>query len=143
MNNKNYQYSMNDLIATMTIDGATKDELERVIKYSAAVIDAERARKDLSIDELEKKYMTVNAYDKIIKEMADTAKKTGIPWQPKEPVIIPDVNSTCIDQRLVREKRCKDCAYLVGSVDGKWICDDRGRDIHEIFDEDCSANCKF
>ena len=58
MNDKNYQYSMSDLIATMAINGATKDELERVIKYSAAVINAERARKELGIEELEKKYMS-------------------------------------------------------------------------------------
>ena len=58
MTNKNHQYSMSDVIATMAINGATKDELDRIIKYSAAVIDAERARKELDIDELEKKYMS-------------------------------------------------------------------------------------
>ena len=58
MNNKNHKYSMSDIIATMAINGATKEELDRVIKYSAAVIDAERARKELGIDELEKKYMS-------------------------------------------------------------------------------------
>lgn len=54
---KTSKHYMADLIATMTINGATKDELDRAIKYSAAVIDAEKARKDLGIDELEKKYM--------------------------------------------------------------------------------------
>ena len=41
MTNKNHQYSMSDVIATMAINGATKDELDRIIKYSAAVIDEE------------------------------------------------------------------------------------------------------
>lgn len=58
MNNKNHPYSMSDMIATMAINGATKEELDRVIKYSAAVIDAERARKEFNINELEKKYMS-------------------------------------------------------------------------------------
>lgn len=57
MNNKNHKYSMSDIIATMAINGATRDELERAIKYSAAVIDAERARKALGIDELVEKYI--------------------------------------------------------------------------------------
>lgn len=43
---------------SMTINGATKEELDRAIKYSAAVIDAERSHKELGIDELEKKYMS-------------------------------------------------------------------------------------
>lgn len=47
-----------DLIATMAINGATKEELDHAIKYSAAVIDAERARKELGIEELERKYMS-------------------------------------------------------------------------------------
>lgn len=55
---KTSKHYMADLIATMTINGATKEELDRAIKYSAAVIDAERARKGLGIDELEKKYMS-------------------------------------------------------------------------------------
>lgn len=97
MNDK--KYSMSDIIATMAINGATKEELDRAIKYSAAVIDAERTRKELDIDELEKKYMTVNSpatqrdtYDKIIEEMGKTAGERGIPWPPKEPAIIPDAH---------------------------------------------------
>lgn len=58
---KTSKHYMADLIATMTINGATKEELDRAIKYSASVIDAERARKELGIDKLEKKYMKVNS----------------------------------------------------------------------------------
>lgn len=35
--------------------------------------------------------------------------------------------------------RCKDCAYLIETDDGAWICDDCGKDIHDIKDEDCSC----
>lgn len=56
--------SMSDMIATMALNGATKEELERVIKYSATVIDAERARTNLGIEELEKKYMKVKVDSK-------------------------------------------------------------------------------
>lgn len=63
MNNKNHKYSMSDIIATMAINGATRDELERAIKYSAAVIDAERARKTLGIDELVEKYINVDSHE--------------------------------------------------------------------------------
>lgn len=35
--------------------------------------------------------------------------------------------------------RCKDCAYLVENENGEWICDDCNKEIHEILDEDCSA----
>jgi len=59
MNDK--KYSMSDIIATMAINGATKEELDRVIKYSAAVIDAERARKELGIEELVEKYIHVDS----------------------------------------------------------------------------------
>ncbi len=69
MNNKNHLYSMSDIIATMVINGATKDELDRAIKYSAAVIDAERARKELGIDELVEKYMDVNSHETYEKEL--------------------------------------------------------------------------
>lgn len=34
--------------------------------------------------------------------------------------------------------RCKDCAYLIEDDDGKWVCDDCGKWIEEIEDEDCS-----
>ena len=39
--------------------------------------------------------------------------------------------------------RCKDCAYLIEDENGNWICDDCGLDIHEITDEDCSAEQDF
>lgn len=58
----NNRYSMSDIVATMAIKGATRDELERAIKYSAAVIDADRARKALGIDELVEKYINVDSH---------------------------------------------------------------------------------
>ena len=33
--------------------------------------------------------------------------------------------------------RCRDCAYLVEGKDGEWICDDWGKDIHNVPDDDC------
>ena len=39
-----------------------------------------------------------------------------------------------------QKKRCRDCGYLILSDDGKWICDDCGKDIHDIPNEECSAN---
>ena len=41
-----------------------------------------------------------------------------------------------------KEERCRDCAYLV-EVDGEWVCDDCGKNIHDIPDEQCSAEQKF
>lgn len=66
---KDKKYSMADIIATMAINGATRDELERAIKYSAAVIDAERARKALGIDELVEKYINVDSHETYEKEL--------------------------------------------------------------------------
>lgn len=28
--------------------------------------------------------------------------------------------------------RCKDCFYLIEDEDGNWVCDDCGKEIHEI-----------
>lgn len=39
--------------------------------------------------------------------------------------------------------RCKDCAYLVEDENGNWICDDCGREIHEIIDDECSAEADW
>ena len=39
--------------------------------------------------------------------------------------------------------RCKDCAYLVEDENDNWICDDCGKNIHEIADEECSAEQEF
>lgn len=80
MNNKNHKYSMSDIIATMAINGATRDELERAIKYSAAVIDAERARKDLGIDEIEKKYMTVDSHKSRCRDCACLVEGNDGSW---------------------------------------------------------------
>ena len=38
-----------------------------------------------------------------------------------------------------QKKRCRDCAYLI-EENGKWVCDDCGKDIHDIPDNECSAN---
>ena len=35
--------------------------------------------------------------------------------------------------------RCKDCMYLVEGDNGEWICDDCGKEIHSIPDDECSA----
>lgn len=35
--------------------------------------------------------------------------------------------------------RCKHCSYLVEDNDGNWICDDCGKEIHEIPNDECSA----
>ena len=35
--------------------------------------------------------------------------------------------------------RCKDCMYLVEGEQGEWICDDCGKEIHQIPDDECSA----
>ena len=40
----------------------------------------------------------------------------------------------------MNEEDCRDCAYLVEGDHGEWICDDCGKDIHEIPCEECSAN---
>ena len=37
-------------------------------------------------------------------------------------------------------ERCQDCAYLVEGEHGEWICDDCGREIVDILDDECSAN---
>ena len=80
MNDK--KHSMSDMIATMAINGATKDELDRAIKYSAAVIDAERARKELGIDELEKKYMSRYPIPTTV-EIVTEKEDSPIEYEPK------------------------------------------------------------
>lgn len=35
--------------------------------------------------------------------------------------------------------RCKDCFYLIEGDNGEWICDDCGKEIHSISDDECSA----
>lgn len=47
---------ISEFILNMIEHGATKEELARVIEYSAAVIDCERIYKDLQIEELKQKY---------------------------------------------------------------------------------------
>ena len=42
-----------------------------------------------------------------------------------------------------QKKRCRDCIYLVEGDNKEWICDDCGKDIHDISDEECSANQKW
>lgn len=38
------------------------------------------------------------------------------------------------------EERCRDCAYLVEDESGQIICDDCGKPISKIADDECSAN---
>lgn len=33
--------------------------------------------------------------------------------------------------------RCKHCSYLIEDENGEWICDDCGKDIHDISDDEC------
>ena len=35
--------------------------------------------------------------------------------------------------------RCRYCFYLVEDEDGNWVCDDCQKEIHEIPDDECSA----
>lgn len=51
------------LIADMTKNGATAEELMSVVKYSIAVIDAEKSKLDNVIDDLKKKYQNTNVND--------------------------------------------------------------------------------
>ena len=44
--------------------------------------------------------------------------------------------------------RCKDCSYLVEGENGEWLCSDCEykdglKDIHQIPDEECSAECEW
>ena len=47
---------MSDLIATMALNGATKEELNRAIEYSSLAIKLDKMREAKGIDELERKY---------------------------------------------------------------------------------------
>lgn len=38
-----------------------------------------------------------------------------------------------------RRCRCTDCAYLVEDENGNWVCDDSGKVVDTIPDEECSA----
>lgn len=37
------------------------------------------------------------------------------------------------------KERCRGCAYLVEGDCGEWMCDDCGKEIHEIPDAECSG----
>lgn len=37
------------------------------------------------------------------------------------------------------QERCQDCFYLVEGDNGEWICDDCGKNIEDIPDDECSA----
>lgn len=50
-----------------------------------------------------------------------------------------DMNSAEEGRWTKEMARCRDCAYLVEGDNGEWICDDCGKEIHTIADEDCSA----
>lgn len=38
--------------------------------------------------------------------------------------------------------RCKHCGYLIEGDDGNWVCDDWGKDIHEIPDDECAVEAE-
>lgn len=64
------------------------------------------------------------------------------------PLDIHRVDSTICHKLLHKfidntKERCRDCCYLVGDDNGNWICDDCGKNIYDICDEDCSANQKW
>ena len=42
-----------------------------------------------------------------------------------------------------KQERCRDCAYLMAGDDSSWFCDDCGKEIHLIDDENCSAEQEF
>ena len=44
---------------------------------------------------------------------------------------------------IENQERCRDCAYLVEGDNKEWICDDCGKEIELIPDDECSANQKF
>ena len=35
------------------------------------------------------------------------------------------------------QKRCSDCCYLVEDDNGRWICDNVGKEIHSVTDREC------
>ena len=54
-----WQYTINgavSLIADMALNGATVDELERAIKYSASVMNAKKSYEENGIEKLRIKY---------------------------------------------------------------------------------------
>lgn len=53
------------------------------------------------------------------------------------------VKSFSLEKVPYEALRCKDCSYLIEGAGGKWICDDCGKPIEEISDDECSANQKF
>lgn len=42
-----------------------------------------------------------------------------------------------------QKRRCRDCCYLIEDDNGNWVCDDCGKEIHEIPDDECSAEHSF
>lgn len=49
----------------------------------------------------------------------------------------------CIPENQTPEERCRDCGYLAEGDNKAWICEDCGKDVHDITDDECSANQKF
>ena len=42
-----------------------------------------------------------------------------------------------------REKRCQGCAYLYEDGDCDWACDECGKKVNDISDDECSANLNW
>lgn len=53
--------------------------------------------------------------------------------------IFVDFSSALEDEPTREMRRCRHCSYLIEDNNGNWICDDCGKDIHDIPDEECSA----
>ena len=79
-----YKY-MSDSMEYVNIHQSVAD-LKRIIKGLQCVAD----HVDIPIVTAVQKPAWQDAYDKIIKDMTENAKKAGIPWPPKEPDIVPE-----------------------------------------------------
>ena len=49
-----------------------------------------------------------------------------------------DFSSALEDEPTREMRRCRHCSYLIEDNNGNWICDDCGKNIHDIPDEKCS-----
>jgi len=120
---KTSKHYMADLIATMAINGATKEELDRAIKYSAAVIDDERARKELGIDELEKKYMSRYPLPTTV-EIVPEKEDSPIEYKPKTYEEELDVVDAFFDKydELISTAQRNSLLGMLNDLDNAMVC---------------------
>lgn len=57
----------------------------------------------------------------------------------KKALLFGDWLTNVSDYSCPSKNRCKNCAYLFEDSQGRWICDDCGKDISSISDDECSA----